>query len=114
MTKWLKSIMTPRSATVMSVRAARYHLAARGLVRPHPPLDCSNIPVPDLPPPPHPQALVLRHRWQAACGNLKETPLGVGFWQPSALDQVEIEAPISVQQVLFALGQRGHIIGFAG
>jgi hypothetical protein len=49
-----------------------------------------------------------------ACGNLKETPLSVGFGQPPALDQVEIEAPISVQQVLFALGQRGHIIGFAG
>jgi hypothetical protein len=38
------------------------------------------------------------------CGNLKETSLGVGFWQPPALDQVEIKALISVQQILFALG----------
>jgi hypothetical protein len=57
---------------------------------------------------------VFRHRWQAACGNLKETPLGVGFRQPPALDQVEIELPVPLQQVLFALGQRGHTIGFAG
>ena len=57
---------------------------------------------------------MLGHRWQAPCGNLKETPLGVGFRQPLALDQVEIEAPVSVQQVLFALGQSRHIIGFPG
>jgi hypothetical protein len=57
---------------------------------------------------------VLRHRWQAACGNLKETPLGVGFRQPPALDQVEVELSVSVQQVLFASGQGWHTIGFAG
>jgi hypothetical protein len=96
------------------ISAARYYLVARWLVQPHPPLDCSNVPVPDLLPPSHPQALVFRHRWQAACGNLEEMPLGVGLGQPPAVDQVEVEAPVSVQQVLFALGQGWHAIGFAG
>jgi hypothetical protein len=53
---------------------------------------------------------VLRYRRQAPCGNIQESLLSVGFGQPPALDQVEVEAPVSVQQVLFALGQGGHVI----
>jgi hypothetical protein len=53
---------------------------------------------------------VLRYRWQASRCNLEETPLGVSLGQPPALDQVEIELPVSVQQVLFALGQGWHAI----
>jgi hypothetical protein len=33
-------------------------------------------------------------------------PLGVGFGQLPALDQVEIKSPVSVQQVLFRVGSR--------
>ena len=36
--------------------------------------------------------------------------LSVGFGQPPALDQVEIELPIPPQQVLLALGQGRHTI----
>jgi hypothetical protein len=97
-----------------SIYAARYHWAARGLSRPHPPLDRADIPVSDHPLPPHPQALVLRYRRQMPCGNLQETPLGVSFGQPPALDQGEVELLVSVQQVLFPSGQGCHAIGFAG
>jgi hypothetical protein len=55
---------------------------------------------------------VLRHRRQASGSDLQETPLGIGFGQPPALDQVEIEPLVSVQQVLFASGQGGHTIKF--
>jgi hypothetical protein len=92
------------STRVVGVRAAW------GIVRPHPPHDHPDIPVPGHPAPSYPQVLVLRYRRQAPCGNLEETPLGVGPRQPLALDQVEVEALVSVQQVLFALGQRGHTI----
>jgi hypothetical protein len=37
-------------------------------------------------------------------------PLGVGFGQPPALDQIEIKSPVSVRQVLFASGQGWHAI----
>jgi hypothetical protein len=53
---------------------------------------------------------VLRFGRQASRGNLQEVPLGIGFGQPPALDQVEIEAPVSMQQVLFASGQGRHTI----
>ena len=96
------------STRVVGVRAAW------GIVRPHPPHDHPDIPVPGHPAPSYPQALVLRYRRQAPCGNLEETPLGVGPRQPPALDQVEVEALVSVQQVLFASGQGCHAIGFAG
>jgi hypothetical protein len=57
---------------------------------------------------------VLCHRRQVPCGDLEEAPLGFGFGQPRALDQVEVEPSIAVQQVLVALGQSRDIIGFAG
>jgi len=37
-------------------------------------------------------------------------PLGIGFGQPPALDQVEIELPVALKQVLFASGQGWHAI----
>ena len=93
------------STRVVGVRAAW------GIVRPHPPHDHPDIPVPGHPAPSYPQVLVLRYRRQAPCGNLEETPLGVG---PRHLDQGEVELLVSVQQVLFASGQGCHAIGFAG
>jgi hypothetical protein len=53
---------------------------------------------------------VLRYRWQAPCDNLEEMLLGIGFWQPPALNQVEVELLISLQQILFALGQGWHAV----
>jgi hypothetical protein len=95
---------------MVSICAARYRQAARGLVRAYLPLDGSDIPFPDHPPPSHPQALVLRHRRQAPRGDFEEATLGVGFGQPPALNQTEIELPVSPQQVLFALGQGWHTV----
>ena len=95
---------------MMSIYAARYRQAAGGLARAYLPLDGSDIPFPDHPPPSHPQTLVLRFGRQASRGNLQEMPLSVGFGQPPALDQVEIKSPVSVQQVLFASGQGWHAI----
>jgi hypothetical protein len=95
---------------MVSICAARYRQAARGLVRAYLPLDGSDIPFPDHPPPSHPQALVLRHWRQAPRGDFEEATLGVGFGQPPALNQTKIELPVSMQQVLFASSQGRHTI----